>query len=191
MRGVITGLKSHASCFYFITGEDGIEYYSRPGFLAEKKVNGNKVWDKYVWNGNGCEFDPEEGEHGKGMVARNVTPDCVVDPNYGVRKANRVLVAQEHRAAEERKKAKKIANLMEQKRIREEAAQRMALKDLNKAYVLQRWENGEWVDYRLYTGKRVIFKTVREANMFCFEVKKTRPGERFRYVKREIIHGVR
>lgn len=179
MRGVITGLRSHASCFYFIKGEDGKEYYSRPGFLEAQKANGNRVWDKFVWNGNGCEFDPEPDEAGRSPVARNVKPDFVEDPDFRSRKANRLLSKQQHQANIERKEANRIKEAL----IRKEAAERRAFKDLNKIYVMQIWQDG-WEDYQP-TGKPIIWKTVRDANQCCFSLKKQFPGGRFRYVKRE------
>lgn len=181
MRGVITGLKSHSSTFYFITGEDGKQYYSRPGFLAAKKAAGNRVWDKFVWNGNGCEFDPVPDEEGKSPVAMNVTPDFVADPNFGVRKANRLLRKQQHQLNVERKEANRIKEAM----IRKEAAERRALRDLNKVYVIQEWKDGAWTDFRDMEGNTVMYKTVRDANNFMFCAKKQRPNHRFRYVKRE------
>ena len=179
MRGVITGLKSHGSCFYFITGEDGKEYYSRPGFLSARKIGGNNVWDKFVWNGNGCEFDIEESEHGKSPVARNVTPDFVIDPKYEIRKANRLLSMQRHQLNVERKEANRIKEAM----IRKEAAERRALRDANTVYVMQIWDEG-WTEY-VPTGKPIIWETVREANQCIFALKKKFPGVWFRYVKRE------
>jgi hypothetical protein len=57
------------------------------------------------------------------------------------------------------------------------------LKDLNKIYVMQIWDEG-WVDYKP-ADRPIFYKQVRDANLCCFSLKKQFPGVRFRYVKRE------
>ena len=175
MRGVITGLKSHSSCFYFITGEDGNEYYSRPGFLSAHKIGGNKVWDKFVWNGNGCEFDPVEDERHKSPVAMNVTPDAVIDPDFDRRKANRLEHIRREKANAEIREMRKTKNGL----LKAEAERIAEVHNKYKTYVVQYRNDGEWLPV-VMNGMELAYDTSAEAKPKLEWLKSLYPDIRFR-----------
>ena len=175
MRGVITGLKGHNSSFYFITGENGIQYYSRPGFLAAKKAAGNKVWDKFVWNGNGCEFDPVPDESGRTPVAMNVIPNFIIDPDYERRKARRNEQRRREKAnAEIREIRKKKSALM-----KAEAERIAEVHNKYKTYIVQYRMADEWIAVEI-GGMEMAYDTSKEAKSRVEWLESVYPNIRFR-----------
>ena len=84
MRGVITAVKHTGKGFFFIQGEDGNRYFGHKRLMVR-----SNSYDKFVWDGNGCEFDIGDQEEGKEPKAINIVPDWVQDPRWEERQRNK------------------------------------------------------------------------------------------------------
>ena len=178
MRGVITAVKHSGKGFFFIEGEDGKRYFGHKKLLLKKNS-----YDKYVWNGNGCEFDGAfELEEGKSPTAVNIVPDYIADPRFAERKR----LSKEHKEREEANAWKKAEKKRQQELIREEQERWKAFLKRHTWYVIQIREDGEWKDY-MPAETLIIFKTVPEAREFIHKHKEYAPGDRLRIKTRETV----
>ena len=176
MRGVITAVKHSGAGFFFIEGEDGTRYF------GHKKLMENKQrYDKYVWNGNGCEFEIGEPDE-RGPRAENIVPDHVRDPRWLERKQ----LSKEHKEREEANAWKKAEKKRQQEIIREEQERWKAFLKRHTWYVIQIREDGEWKDY-MPAETLIVFKTVPEAREFIHRHKEYAPGDRLRIKTRETV----
>jgi len=167
MTGTITRIKKALGYYFFITGDDGVEYYT-----TQRSVISKRAYNLFCWEGNRAEFDVEEAiEEGMRPRAVNVRPDEIIDPNYQLKKQRSKESKENHERNVERKKEQKRKNeLIEADRARYREFMGDHLK-----YTVQFHEGGEWKDF-IQDGVRPLFVSNREAKDEAVSYKKVYGG---------------
>ncbi len=165
MRGRISSIKKWKHPYFFITDDAGVEYFTHPRFLTDKKD-----YDKYAWPGNTAEFDIQYEENGERPVAINVQLTPEYDPDAeekALRKRLREIEDEKNRKIKEEKKARgrEIARRNELRHQHKMSHEYYAVFKMN--------HNRNWVPTEYKS------KTFREGQILLSGLKECHPNSRF------------
>ncbi len=174
MRGVINHSKKSSGSYFFIMGEDGVEYFTNYKFMVN-----DKQYDRYCYVGNKCTFDPAPPpDEGKAPTAVNVVLDEVLDPNYEKKK---LLKKQEKERAALNAERKRLYKEQCEIAHRNHVAKMEFLANHTK-YVIQYHEHHDWLNL-MQDGKPFIYDTAEEAKAKSKAFKLLYPDVMFRFRK--------
>lgn len=175
MKGTLTGVRKYCGSYFFIQGDDGVEYFAHKDEMANKRQ-----FKHFAWNGNRASFDAEEAPGQERPRAVNILLEEIRDPEKLLRDARRA----EERERIAAKAAEKAANIALAEKRRERKLREKEYEAEHLRYVAEYRKDDRWMPVRyLYSGKPAIFSAYNEASSALADMRKRSTEKRFRLRK--------